>query len=129
MKAETKKPLEGEEKQSRRGRRPGIRNRPKKESQSAYRPGQPRGHRVTFTWEGEIGKNVFVAGSFNNWDATAKQLIDKDGTGHYSCLCLLQPGRHEYKFVVEGEWLLDAGNPQVIDTPLGTQNNWLEIEK
>ena len=42
--------------------------------------------RVEFTTEAPSGSDVFVAGSFNDWDATAKQLEDtseqqKDNTG------------------------------------------------
>jgi 1,4-alpha-glucan branching enzyme len=46
---------------------------------------------------------VFVAGCFNNWDPTADPLTQVEG-GTWTCTLMLEPGEHEYRFVVDGEW-------------------------
>ena len=106
-----------------RGRRPGSKNRPKGQRYHGFKLGQPRGHRVSFTYQGAPGQTVYVAGDFNNWNPSAKQLLDKQGNGTYSVRCLVFPGRHEYKFVVNGEWILDPANPERSCNERGDWNN------
>jgi hypothetical protein len=55
-------------------------------------------------------KQVQVAGSFNDWGRDA--LRDDDGDGTWEAVLDLPPGRHTYKFVVDGQWLQDPDNPQ-----------------
>lgn len=84
--------------------------------------------RVVLSIDVGPGKNVSVAGNFNDWDPTAKQLIDKDNTGVYSCTLLLKPGTYEYKFVIDGVWCVDTGNPHFAPNDLGTLNSVLIVE-
>ncbi|MBR4519369.1 MAG: glycogen-binding domain-containing protein [Victivallales bacterium] len=111
-----------------RGRKPGSKNRPKGQRYHGFKLGQPRGHRVVFTYCGAPGQDVYVAGDFNNWDPLSKQLIDKQGNGTYSIRCLVLPGRHEYKFVVNGEWILDPANQEHACNERGDWNNVLIVE-
>ena len=60
-----------------------------------------------FTPEGSVG-TVSLAGEWN-WDATEPML--PDGTGAYSISKTLDSGIWAYKFVVDGNWILDPGNP------------------
>ena len=84
--------------------------------------------RVVLTIDVGPGKNVSVAGNFNDWDPTAKQLNDKGGSGVYSCALLLKPGTYEYKFVIDGVWCVDTGNPHFTPNDLGTLNSVLIVE-
>ena len=59
--------------------------------------------KVSFKVSAEPGSEVFVAGTFNNWDPKQHQLRDNPRSGLYSATLVLPPGRHEYKFVVNGE--------------------------
>lgn len=54
-----------------------------------------------------------VAGSFNGWNASAAPMNDDDGDGVWEASVPLDPGSHTYKFVVDGEWIPDPGNPNV----------------
>lgn len=59
-----------------------------------------------------VSKSVFLAGSFNDWKPNRDQLIGPDQDGNYHVSLRLNPGRYEYKFVVdENQWTYDAGNP------------------
>ncbi|MCQ2396767.1 MAG: glycogen-binding domain-containing protein [Lentisphaeria bacterium] len=91
------------------------------------RAGQPRGHRVAIKYVSDPGRQVFIAGSFNNWDATAKQLVDEKGTGEYFVRFLLKSGIYQYKLVVDGQWILDPSNPNTEPNEFGTQNNVLVV--
>ena len=92
----------------------------------AKTPRAPR-RSVTFILEDAPGKDVRVAGSFNGWKPE-KQLVDKENSRVYSCRMLLEPGTYEYKFVVDGEWKLDEGNPNFAPNSLGTLNSVLVVD-
>ncbi|MEX2213221.1 MAG: glycogen-binding domain-containing protein [Phycisphaeraceae bacterium] len=49
---------------------------------------------------------VFVAGTFNQWSATATPMA-RTHNGGWSATLTLPPGRYEYKFVVDGRWCCD----------------------
>jgi hypothetical protein len=51
-----------------------------------------------------------------------------DGAGSYKAEICLKPGEYEYKFVVDGEWLLDEANPEFFPNDFGTLNSVLRVE-
>ena len=53
------------------------------------------------------GSKVSVAGTFNDWDPEKNHMNEKHGSGLYKTVIVLPPGKHEYKFVVNGEWRTD----------------------
>ena len=61
---------------------------------------------VKFQIAAEPGSRVFVAGSFNDWNAEQKQLKEKNGV--YTITLKLSPGKYEYKFIVNGVWCVDS---------------------
>jgi len=72
-------------------------------------------------------KKVSLAGSFNSWNPktlTAK----KDSKGNWSVKTTLKQGRHEYKFVVDGNWLNDPRCTWLVPNSLGSQNCVVEIK-
>ena len=82
---------------------------------------------VNLVYEGAPGKKVFVAGSFNNWQPD-KELTDRNKTGFYQCQMRLFPGEYQYKFVVDGNWCLDAENPNFVPNDFGTLNSLLIVK-
>lgn len=72
---------------------------------AAFRP-------VTFTLRGHAdAREVRVAGSFNGWSDRIDRLARRGDAwvGEVE----VEPGRLTYKFVVDGEWILDPDNPEV----------------
>jgi retinol-binding protein 3 len=70
----------------------------------------PRLKRVTFQLKGHPdAREVRVAGSFNYWSIRSTPMIRKGDAwvGQVD----LEPGRHAYKFVVDGQWITDPANP------------------
>jgi len=84
--------------------------------------------RVSFEVKAAPGSSVHLAGSFNDWDAGRKQMTDKDGSGVYSCMCMLPKGQHEYKYVIDGVWSVDAENPNFSQNSMGTLNSVIVVE-
>jgi len=54
-------------------------------------------------------RKVVVAGTFNNW--RKDELYLERTAGGWSLPYVLAPGFYEYKFIVDGKWMADPGNP------------------
>lgn len=81
---------------------------------------------VEFKLLAPAAKKVSLAGSFNNWKP--KATLKKSLKGDWSAKINLKPGRYEYKFVVDGNWINDPSSPQAVGNPFGTQNSVIEIK-
>lgn len=86
-----------------------------------------KAQRVTFTVRADAGSKVFLAGDFNNWNPTAKEMLDKKGDGLYTVVLSLTPGDYEYKYVVNGVWCADPLNKNVVQNQLGTFNSVMHV--
>ncbi len=84
--------------------------------------------RVTFRLESEPGKQIAVAGTFNNWDVDKRFLKDKNNSGEYQAVMLLEPGTYEYKFYIDGNWSIDPKNPNFEANSMGTVNSVIVVE-
>lgn len=79
---------------------------------------------VTFTLSGyPDARQVTVAGTFNGWSVNLHRLTRKGDT--WTAEVEVEPGRHEYKFVVDGNWILDPANPE--KTAAGQYQNSVRI--
>lgn len=83
--------------------------------------------RVRFAFRADPGSRVCVAGTFNGWDPDKTVLRDRTGRGEYVRQVLLDPGRYEYKFVVNGVWCVDPENPHWVPNEFGTLNSVLDL--
>lgn len=70
---------------------------------------------------------VYVAGDFNEWNAETDRLEEVE-EGLFRITLRLPPGTYEYKFVVDGTWKEDPGNPDTIPDPYGGVNSVLTVE-
>ena len=56
-------------------------------------------------------------------------MYDREGTGLWSIVLPLPPGRYEYKFVLDGEkWVPDPGNEEEVDDGFGSVNSIIIVE-
>jgi len=77
--------------------------------------------RVTFKLYAPLAHEVFVARSFNNWRKTARPLRKcKDGT--WRTTINLNPGIHEYRFIVDGVLRGDPNTPSRRVSQIGIFN-------
>ena len=73
--------------------------------------------KTTFSLHAPDAAKVFAAGCFNDWSPTATPL-EKDKESTWTYAVLLEPGEHEYRFVVDDVWW---------DDPLNRMRRWTEF--
>jgi alpha-amylase/alpha-mannosidase (GH57 family) len=70
---------------------------------------------VRFTYHGTAKRSVSVVGDFNGWNKEV-DLLHPGTDGVWSMSRALQPGIHQYKFLIDGtEYVNDPGNTALID--------------
>ncbi len=72
-------------------------------------------------------KNIFVAGNFNQWKRNSLRLI-KNKTGWYLPI-YLPNGTQIYRFIVDGNWIADPDNTNVLPNEYNSYNSVLTIGK
>lgn len=72
-------------------------------------------------------KKVVLGGSFNKWDVK-KLAAKKDTKGNWSVKTSLKPGRHEYKFFVDGAWVNDPRCTVCVPNSFGTHNCVVDVK-
>lgn len=86
----------------------------------------PTGHTFRFRPEGRMPERVAVAGQFNGWN-TQSHAMQRMDDGSFELFVPLTPGRHQYKFVVDGDWTLDpAAGEKSFDG--GAENSVVNVE-
>jgi 1,4-alpha-glucan branching enzyme len=85
------------------------------------------GKEVRFELTVEPGSQVCVVGTFNNWDPAVNPMKDNPGSGHCLAITRLQPGRHEYKFIVNGEWRVDPNCAESVPNDQGSLNSVIAV--
>jgi len=73
-------------------------------------------------------KKVCVAGSFNQWKPEKTPLVSI-GNGRWVGDLIVNPGRHEYLFVVDGQWLPDPNAKETVQNPFGGKNSVLIVSE
>ena len=69
--------------------------------------------------------SVALAGSFNNWRPIRMR---KQKDGHFVAIVPVSPGSYEYKFIVDGQWVVDPDNSAWAMNPFGTLNSVVHAE-
>jgi hypothetical protein len=69
---------------------------------------------------------VVLTGSFDNWNQS--QLLFAREGDEWVCRVDLDPGVYQYKFIVDGDWLLDPSNPDTAEDEAGNVNNVIEVK-
>jgi len=74
--------------------------------------------------------DVRIAGDFNGWipDKGVRSVIESTGqTRVWTKILQLPPGTYQYRYVVDGEWREDPGNPESVPSASGRRNSVLVI--
>jgi 1,4-alpha-glucan branching enzyme len=94
---------------------------PQTEARSARSARKP----VRFTLARPGASSVCLAGSFNNWKPATK--LNRTGDGEWSVDVDLPPGSHEYRFVVDGQWIEDPRASAHNSNPYGGRNSVVNV--
>jgi 1,4-alpha-glucan branching enzyme len=69
-------------------------------------------------------RKVALAGSFNDWQPV-RMRQQKDGS--FVAVVPVPPGTHEYKFILDDQWILDPDNNAWAMNSYGTMNSVLAM--
>src|SRR5678816_2528411 len=84
-------------------------------------------HPVTFEYFNTAAGEVFLAGTFNDWQPRATPMM-KQREGSWSTELMLRPGRYEYRLIVDGQWQADPRSARQAPNPFGGLNSVVEVK-
>lgn len=101
---------------------------PKAEAAKAQAPKSeaPKQNRISLEFVRAGAHQVCVAGSFNEWKPEKTPLVQA-GNGRWVGNLNVKPGRYEYLFVVDGQWVQDPNARESVQNPYGGQNSVLVV--
>ena len=82
--------------------------------------------KIQFEFHSPDASEVILVGDFNQWDPK-KHVMKKKDSGDWEKTTMLPPGTYEYKFLEDGHWVEDPGNPEIRQNCFGTCNNVLKV--
>ncbi len=85
------------------------------------------GSGVLFSVYEPNAKQVYLSGDFNNWASTEDFMYDSDGNGLWQRVIPLKNGRHRYKYVIDGEYIVDPNNPETESDEIGTPYSFVQV--
>ncbi len=83
---------------------------------------------AVLTFHADDAREVWIAGDFNNWVNSVQEKMENIEKGVWAKVLHLEPGKYQYKFVVDGKWLVDPKNPKIERDLSGNVNSLLEIK-
>jgi chromosome partitioning protein len=84
---------------------------------------EPVDRGAIFSINAPQAKEVYIVGDFNHWKMNEASRLDRLDNGSWQRKLSLTPGKYRYKFVVDGEWLLDSQNTEKEQNPFGTYDS------
>ncbi len=78
-------------------------------------------HKQAFALIAPDAQSVAVVGTFSNWEQNPIPL-KKQKNGVWKASIPIEPGQHEYRFLVDGQWMDDPECPEHAPNPFGSQN-------
>ncbi len=92
----------------------------------AATPPQETYRRVQLEFVDPNARMVYVAGTFNEWNQTAIEMVSM-GAGRWWKELMLPPGEHQYRFVVDGLWVDDPAAAEYLDNGVGSRNALIRV--
>ncbi len=100
------------------------RHRPRKAKPAPAEGGPPP--ETEFCYHAPNARQVFLAGSFNDWNPESL-LMQRDAEGNWRLRLPLAPGHHEYRFIADGVWSDDPHACAYKPNPWGWCNCVVEV--
>lgn len=86
----------------------------------------PKLNTITLTVKAPEAKEVYLAGEFNNWKLDEHSRMEQ-ANGCWTKHLNLNSGKYRYRFVIDGNWISDPGNPLTQLNPYGAMDSLLEV--
>lgn len=84
------------------------------------------GKKIAFQYTADSAENVFLSGTFNNWDQKGNPL-KKNSSGQWTTALKLVPGKYEYRFIVDGTWECDQQQVECVPNTFGSWNSVVTV--
>ena len=81
---------------------------------------------VEFILKMPKAQSACVAGTFNDWDSKKTPML-KEGSAGWKATVPLTPGRYEYRFVVDGQWISDPNARESVKNQFGSTNSVIVV--
>ena len=81
---------------------------------------------VSFALRKPDAKQVSLSGEFNGWSPNATPM-KRRADGQWETTVALAPGQYQYKFIVDGEWVVDPVAQKNVPNECGSLNSVLEV--
>ncbi len=85
------------------------------------------GQGVLFVQPATIGRQVSIAGDFNNWSTTTHAMRHNQDLGVYEVCIKLPPGKFKYRLVIDGIWTADSYNNVCEPNEFGGVNSIISV--
>lgn len=85
---------------------------------------KPKPVEASFRYQNIRAKEVKLASDFNNWKG---KLMERGKEGEWHLKVKLPPGKHAYKFIVDGNWIKDPKNQKTQPDGFGGESSVLEL--
>ncbi|MEM6552529.1 MAG: AAA family ATPase [Planctomycetota bacterium] len=82
---------------------------------------------VLFVQPGPASQPVHIAGDFNGWNAEAHPMTFDANLEVWQACLQLPPGTHQYRLVINGDWVNDPHNPHQQTNPFGDPNSLITV--
>jgi 1,4-alpha-glucan branching enzyme len=82
--------------------------------------------RITFQYSVPDASKIYLAGSFNGWDSTARPLKQQKD-GRWKTTVTFGLGVYEYRFIVDGNWHNDPQCEERRRNDFGDENCVLRV--
>lgn len=81
---------------------------------------------INFELRAPNAKKVVLTGNFNSWNESNLSM-KRDRDGIWKLGLRLNPGRYEYKFIVDGQWWADPSSSRTLVNSFGSANSVKEV--
>jgi 1,4-alpha-glucan branching enzyme len=78
-------------------------------------------HKETFYFTAPDARSVLLVGDFTHWQQRAVSM-SRGKNGTWTASVALEPGRHTYRFIVDGEWRDDPECTIRVANPFGSED-------
>ena len=82
---------------------------------------------IRFAVDAPAAKDIYIVGDFNHWKMDEKSRLSRGSDGKWEKNLGLSSGRYKYKFVIDGEWVLDSQNSERVQNAFGTFDSIISL--
>lgn len=85
-----------------------------------------QGKKQTFSFKAPTAMSVQLAGDFTHWQKQAVSM-QKGADGVWRANVELEPGKHHYRFIVDGQWRDDPECTLQVPNPFGSRDSVRQV--